>query len=103
MARTGKGRNARRSDMPAMTKGLPEPLIYDYDPVELHVKTNPKLARPGERQLRAEPEPPLTAFVTTPCWTGRCPGCGRGLVSATTSWKKPADYFFCGPGGKCLA
>lgn len=88
MARLGKRGD---SNMPAMTKDIPEPPIFEYlDLIARHRRGRPATGRnpsatlePGAARLGAAPArspklPLLPALAST--WL--CPGCGRPLVSA---------------------
>lgn len=61
----------------------------------LHAKRNPRLPEPLPATLMLEPVEVMGGPLPALCWSGVCPGCGRGLISATTSWNLGPGVFYC--------
>jgi len=75
-------KHVQRNDDPAMTSRLPEPTIYDYDPIARHLGNAWDRMPAAADGITGSPYS-LEILRPSPCWTGQCAGCGRWLVSAT--------------------
>lgn len=98
MARTGRGKNARRSDMPAMTSELVEKPMFEYlNLIERHRWSRPVTPGPPMPGLGFKLVPSIINVSTginepAACWP--CPGCGKTLVSAVhNAWQPPVGMY----------